>query len=60
MGLSWMEITVVFAVLLLFFGAKRIPEVARALGKASKEFKEAKDGVVNELNNDEPEKPAGE
>ncbi|MDD3666829.1 MAG: twin-arginine translocase TatA/TatE family subunit [Bacteroidales bacterium] len=46
-----MEITVIFAVLLLFFGAKRIPEVARALGKATREFKNARDGVVEELKN---------
>ena len=49
MGLSWTELLVVFGVLLLFFGAKRIPEVARALGKASREFKNARDGVVNEV-----------
>lgn len=28
---------------LLFFGAKRLPEVARALGQAANEFKKAKD-----------------
>ena len=47
--ISWMEITVIFLVVLLVFGAKRIPEFARALGTASREFKKAKDGVISEV-----------
>ena len=47
--ISWMEITVIFFVVLLVFGAKRIPEFARALGTASREFKKAKDGVISEV-----------
>lgn len=43
------ELIVIFCVVLLFFGAKRIPEVARALGKASREFKNARDAVVDEV-----------
>lgn len=49
MGIGWTELIVVFCVVLLFFGAKRIPEVARALGKASREFKNARDSVVDEV-----------
>ena len=49
MGIGWTELLVVFCVVLLFFGAKRIPEVARALGKASREFKKARDSVVDEV-----------
>jgi len=49
MGIGWTELIVVFCVVLLFFGAKRIPEVARALGKASREFKSARDSVVDEV-----------
>ena len=49
MGIGWTELIVVFCVVLLFFGAKRIPEVARALGKASREFKNARDTVVDEV-----------
>ena len=32
------EILVILLVILLVFGAKRIPELARSLGKASREF----------------------
>ncbi|MDR0932409.1 MAG: twin-arginine translocase TatA/TatE family subunit [Victivallales bacterium] len=49
MGIGWTELIVIFCVVLLFFGAKRIPEVARALGRASREFKNARDSVVNEV-----------
>ena len=48
MGLSLTEILVIFVAILLLFGAKRIPEIARALGRASHEFKKAKDDIINE------------
>lgn len=33
------ELLIVLAVILLLFGAPRIPQLARSLGQASKEFK---------------------
>ena len=54
MSMGWSEILLVLFVVLILFGAKRIPEVARALGKASREFKDAKDGIINEISS-EPE-----
>ena len=48
MGLSITEIMVILVVVLLLFGSKRIPELAKALGRASHEFKKAKDGIMNE------------
>ena len=48
MGLSLTEILVIFVAILLLFGAKRIPEIARALGRASHEFKKAKDDIITE------------
>ena len=56
MSIGWSECLLIFFVVLLLFGAKRIPEVARALGKASREFKDAKDGIVNEINREPSEK----
>ena len=38
-GLGWQEIVLILLVVLLLFGAKRIPEIARSLGKGVKEFK---------------------
>ena len=42
------EIFLIIAVLLLFFGAKRIPELAKGLGKGIKEFKDASSGIAKE------------
>lgn len=41
---GWLEIGVVAGVLLLLFGAKRIPELARSLGRAEREFRKARAG----------------
>jgi sec-independent protein translocase protein TatA len=43
----------IIIVVLLLFGAKRIPEIARALGKATKEFKKAKDDMTDEIEKEE-------
>ncbi|MBE6368609.1 MAG: twin-arginine translocase TatA/TatE family subunit [Lentisphaerae bacterium] len=48
MGIHFWEIVPIIAVVLIFFGAKRIPELARSLGKASYEFKKAKEGLQKE------------
>lgn len=48
MGLGWQELLIIFLIVLLVFGAKRIPDIARSLGKATKEFKKAKDNFVKE------------
>lgn len=46
--IGYTELILIFLVVFLLFGAKRIPELAKALGKASHEFKKAKDGLVSE------------
>lgn len=47
-GMGGSEIFLIILVLLLFFGAKRIPELARGLGKGIKEFKDASKGTEGE------------
>lgn len=44
-GLGGGEIFLILVIILIFFGAKRIPDLARGLGKGIKEFKDAKNGV---------------
>jgi sec-independent protein translocase protein TatA len=41
-------ILIVFAILLLF-GGKKLPELAKGLGKGMREFKDASDGVKREI-----------
>lgn len=43
------EIILIFLVILLVFGAKRIPEIARGLGKGIREFKQATTEIKQEL-----------
>ncbi|HUF11086.1 MAG TPA: twin-arginine translocase TatA/TatE family subunit [Rhodothermales bacterium] len=45
-----MELLVIFLVILLLFGAKRIPEIARGLGKGIREFKSATKDIAEEIN----------
>ncbi|MFN8207574.1 MAG: twin-arginine translocase TatA/TatE family subunit [Bacteroidales bacterium] len=50
MGLSGGEIFLVVLVALMLFGAKSIPDIAKGMGKAMKEFKKAADEIKDELN----------
>ncbi len=43
------EIAVIFVVVLLLFGAKKIPELARGLGKSMGEFKKARTEFEDEI-----------
>jgi sec-independent protein translocase protein TatA len=47
-GMGATEIILIIAVLLLFFGAKRIPDLAKGLGRGIKEFKDASKGVSDD------------
>ena len=40
-GLGTGEMILIFAVIVLMFGAKKLPELARGLGKGIREFKDA-------------------
>ncbi len=49
------EIAVIFVIVLLLFGAKKIPELARGLGKSMGEFKRARDEFEDEIRTAEME-----
>ena len=49
MSLGVTEIVLILVVCVLLFGGKRIPELARALGRASCEYKKAKEDFGTEL-----------
>lgn len=58
--LNGWEIVLILAVVLVLFGAKKLPELAKGLGSGIKEFKKATRDVTDELNaavNEEPPPP---
>jgi TatA/E family protein of Tat protein translocase len=44
-GISVWELLILLVVLLLVFGARRLPEMGRSLGKGMREFKDAVTGI---------------
>ncbi|MBN1466598.1 twin-arginine translocase TatA/TatE family subunit [candidate division KSB1 bacterium] len=43
------EMLVIMVVILLLFGSKRLPELARGIGKSIREFKKAAEDVRREI-----------
>jgi sec-independent protein translocase protein TatA len=48
-GLGYQELLLILVIVLILFGAQRLPDLARSLGSSVKEFKKG----VNEVNKDE-------
>ena len=66
-SIGGIELIILLGIILLFFGAKRIPDLARSLGKGTREFRkgmsettedEAHEEEENRKHKDEEEKPA--
>ena len=51
MGLGPWEIIIIFIVVLLIFGGKKLPEFAKGLGEGIKEFKKATNDIKDEVDN---------
>ena len=49
MSLGAPEIILIFAVVLVLFGCKKLPEFARGLGKGLREFKKATKEIKDEI-----------
>lgn len=49
------EMVIIFIVILLLFGAKKLPELARGVGKSMGEFKKAREDFEQELTRSETE-----
>lgn len=49
MGLGMGEVILILAIVLIMFGAKKLPELAKGLGKGIKEFKRASSDIQDEM-----------
>jgi sec-independent protein translocase protein TatA len=43
------ELVITLLIIVVMFGGKKIPELAKGLGKGIREFNEAKDGIKSEI-----------
>ncbi len=58
--LGFNEILIIFIIILLLFGGRKIPELMRGLGKGVREFNDAKSNVRKELEevNEKDQRPS--
>ncbi len=54
---GWPEIVVILVIFILLFGAKKLPELARSMGKSIKEFKKATSSVEQDIRTAMEEEP---
>ncbi len=59
-NLGWGEIIAVLLVVILLFGAKRIPDLARSLGRSLSEFKKGQAEGAAKKSSDDDEDASGE
>lgn len=52
-GIGAPELIIILVILLLLFGAKRLPEMARSIGKSTKEFKKGMTEAAQEEDEEE-------
>ena len=56
MRVGWTEVLIVLAVVLLLFGAKRLPDLAKSLGQSLKEFKKGISSSEDDKKQDDTKK----
>jgi sec-independent protein translocase protein TatA len=57
LNLGTFELIVILVIVLLLFGAKRLPDLARGLGKSIQEFKKASKEAENDIRQSIEEQP---
>lgn len=55
-GIGMPELIVILLILLLLFGASKLPELARSLGRAIKEFKKAGKDIEEDIKEEDSKK----
>lgn len=51
-GIGGWEIMIILLFVLIFFGANKIPEIARGMGRGIREFKDATKEIKDEIENE--------
>ena len=57
-GLGYQELMIILVIVLLLFGAQKLPELARGLGKSVSEFKKAQSDADDAMKEKEEKKGA--
>ncbi len=58
--LGWSELLIILFLVLLFFGPKRLPEVAEAIGKSIRRFKKSTQEIKEEIESKETDLTEGD
>ncbi|MBN1164213.1 MAG: twin-arginine translocase TatA/TatE family subunit [Candidatus Krumholzibacteriota bacterium] len=58
--MGWSELLIILFLVLIFFGPRRLPEVAEAIGKSMRKFKKASREVKDEIESSTSEISEGE
>jgi len=56
-GIGTQELLIIFLIVLLLFGASRIPEIGRALGKGIRDFKRATQDLEDDVRGEDHRSP---
>ena len=56
-GLGMQELIIILIIALLVFGANKLPEIGRGLGRGIREFRKASSEISGPLEEEEPAKP---
>jgi sec-independent protein translocase protein TatA len=59
MNIGWQEILLILLIVLILFGAKKIPELAKGLGRGVKEFKKGLKDEIDIPEEEDKKKPEG-
>jgi len=59
MNIGWQEILLILLIVLILFGAKKIPELAKSLGRGVKEFKQGLKDEIETPDDEGKKKPEG-
>ena len=51
-GIGWPELTIILVIVLVIFGASRVPEVGGAIGRGIREFRKSVTGDETDSKND--------